>query len=82
MSQSSILSFNSRHVSLANNLVTIWNVLWVDLESIGYIKVALPKASNQPQRLKCLGTMVTNDPTENTRSEMVNHRLYPDLPCF
>lgn len=82
MSQPRILSFDPSHISLANNLVTIWNILRVDLESIGHIKVALPKANGQPQRFKRLGTMVTDDPAEDTGFEMVNRRPYPHLIFF
>ena len=43
MSQSSIFPLHSGHVSLTDDLVSILNIIWVDLISICDIKEALPE---------------------------------------
>lgn len=62
VSQSGVLTFHSGHVGLADDLITIRNVLGVDFVSIRHIKEALPETDHCPQRFKRLSTMVANNP--------------------
>ena len=82
MPEPCILSFYPRHVCLANNLIAVWNVLRIDLVSIGDVEKTLPEAGDQPERLKCLSTMVTDDPAKDTGFEVINDGPYPDFIFF
>ena len=48
MSQVGILSLNSGHIGLANNLVSIWNIDRIDLETIGHIEKTVPQPNYRP----------------------------------
>lgn len=62
VSQARILRFHTGHVSLADDLITVWNKTWIDLPPVGDIEVALPLLNNPPQWSKGLSAMVSQHP--------------------
>lgn len=48
MPQSCVFSLDPSHVGLADNLVSVWDVLGVDLVSISDIEEALPETGHDP----------------------------------
>jgi len=62
MPEPGVLSLDPSHIGLANNLVSIWDVLGVDLVPIGDIKEALPETDHDPYRFKGGCTTVTDGP--------------------
>ena len=66
----SLLPYESYKFS--GNLIAIWNELEINLESIRDIEKALPETHNCLQELKRICTMVTDDPTEDARFEVIN----------
>lgn len=79
MPQSRVFTLNASHVGFANNLVSIWNVAWIDFVSIGDIEEALPSLRHCPDRFEGLGASVSYSPGQNSRLKVVHCCPYPGL---
>lgn len=79
MTQASIFPLDSRHIGLTDNGVAIGNKHWIEWPTITHIKEALPHLHQIPKGFKGLGTMIADDPTEDSRCEMIHCRPDPDL---
>lgn len=62
MSQPGVLPLDTGHIGLADNLVTVWNELWIDRIAISNIEKALPQPHQLPQGFKGCSAAVTDSP--------------------
>ena len=79
MPQAGVFPFDSNHVCLADNLVTLRYKFGISRVAIGDIKEALPPFHQVPQGLKRFATVVTHDPAENASFEVVYSSPQPDF---
>ncbi len=74
--------YNPCHVSFADDVVSWFDKTRVNLPSVSYIKLALPKSNNVPQRLKCFCAVVSQYPSENVFMKMIYCCPQPNFVFF
>ena len=72
MSQSGVFPFYTGHIGFANNLITVGDKPRVDGITITDPEETSPESDRLPQGAKGVGAMVSNRPTQNPRTEMID----------
>lgn len=62
MSQPGVLSLDTSHIGLGDNLITVWNELRIDRITISDVEKALPPTHQLPQHFKGRSATVTDSP--------------------
>ena len=82
MPETGVFSLDPSHIGLADNLVSIGDVLGINLVAIGDIEEALPETDHDPNGFKGGGTVVTDSPRQNAGLEVVYGCPDPDFVFF
>jgi len=82
MPETGVFSLDPSHIGLADNLVSIRDVLGIHLVAIGDIEKALPQADHDPNRCKGGSTVVTDGPRQNPRFKVVYGCPDPNFVFF